>query len=199
MIQDAIEGGGSESIESSVYTRKSARRFINEDIETDDEESQVEEAPSSQRKNARVSELKREKNNVTNKGSLIDTRKSAERVEFTQDDDEDDITEDSQLFENATSIKSKFQKIDVPKAKKFASSLKEKSPVPNNNNSNNNTFGRTAWTLDEEGAFIAGVKKHGKGNWSSILDDREFSSTLSKRTNINLKDKYRNMEKKGLF
>lgn len=49
------------------------------------------------------------------------------------------------------------------------------------------------WNSDEEAALRAGVAKHGVGNWRTILKDPEFSSTLRYRSNVDLKDKWRNI------
>ncbi|CAL9218936.1 unnamed protein product [Arabidopsis halleri] len=51
------------------------------------------------------------------------------------------------------------------------------------------------WTVEEEEALLAGIAKHGSGKWSNIVDDPEFAAQLLNRTNINLKDKWRNMKK----
>jgi len=40
-----------------------------------------------------------------------------------------------------------------------------------------------------------GVKKYGPGNWSIILKDKEFNEKLQKRSNVNMKDKWREMKK----
>ncbi|KAL8234670.1 hypothetical protein R6Q59_020770 [Mikania micrantha] len=49
------------------------------------------------------------------------------------------------------------------------------------------------WTSEEEAALKAGVVKHGAGKWRTILKDPEFSSVLYLRSNVDLKDKWRNM------
>ncbi|KAK8654720.1 hypothetical protein V6N13_107322 [Hibiscus sabdariffa] len=49
------------------------------------------------------------------------------------------------------------------------------------------------WTAEEEEALRAGVAKYGKGNWKLIQRDPEFSPFLSARSNIDLKDKWRNL------
>ncbi|CAI0385550.1 unnamed protein product [Linum tenue] len=49
------------------------------------------------------------------------------------------------------------------------------------------------WTADEEAALKAGVIKHGAGKWRTILKDPEYSSVLYLRSNVDLKDKWRNM------
>ncbi|KAF5206939.1 Telomere repeat-binding factor [Thalictrum thalictroides] len=50
------------------------------------------------------------------------------------------------------------------------------------------------WTSEEEAALHAGIIKHGVGKWRMILKDPEFSSILSLRSNMNLKDKFRNLD-----
>lgn len=49
------------------------------------------------------------------------------------------------------------------------------------------------WTSEEEAALKAGVIKHGAGKWRTILMDPEFSTILHLRSNVDLKDKWRNM------
>ncbi|XP_028782027.1 telomere repeat-binding factor 1-like isoform X1 [Neltuma alba] len=49
------------------------------------------------------------------------------------------------------------------------------------------------WTQEEEAALKAGVVKHGVGKWRTILKDPEFSSVLYLRSNVDLKDKWRNL------
>uniref|UniRef100_A0A1J3D3F7 MYB transcription factor n=1 Tax=Noccaea caerulescens TaxID=107243 RepID=A0A1J3D3F7_NOCCA len=49
------------------------------------------------------------------------------------------------------------------------------------------------WTAEEEEALLAGIKKHGPGKWKNILRDPEFSDQLINRSNIDLKDKWRNL------
>ncbi|XP_051139481.1 telomere repeat-binding factor 1-like isoform X2 [Andrographis paniculata] len=49
------------------------------------------------------------------------------------------------------------------------------------------------WTPAEEAALKAGVLKHGPGKWRTILKDPQFSEVLYLRSNVDLKDKWRNM------
>ncbi|KAL6850216.1 hypothetical protein ACP4OV_020843 [Aristida adscensionis] len=49
------------------------------------------------------------------------------------------------------------------------------------------------WTAEEEEALRRGVLKHGAGKWRTIQKDPEFSPVLSSRSNIDLKDKWRNL------
>ncbi|XP_010244523.1 PREDICTED: single myb histone 5-like isoform X2 [Nelumbo nucifera] len=50
------------------------------------------------------------------------------------------------------------------------------------------------WTPEEEAALRAGIAKHGPGKWKIILRDPEFSHALASRSNVDLKDKYRNVK-----
>ncbi|XP_071706336.1 telomere repeat-binding factor 4 [Rutidosis leptorrhynchoides] len=49
------------------------------------------------------------------------------------------------------------------------------------------------WTPEEEEALRAGIAKHGTGKWKNIQKDPEFNHLLYSRSNIDLKDKWRNM------
>ncbi|MQL75090.1 hypothetical protein Taro_007478, partial [Colocasia esculenta] len=49
------------------------------------------------------------------------------------------------------------------------------------------------WRAEEEAALKAGVLKHGAGKWRTILKDPEFCNVLHLRSNVDLKDKWRNM------
>uniref|UniRef100_A0A1J3J3V5 MYB transcription factor n=1 Tax=Noccaea caerulescens TaxID=107243 RepID=A0A1J3J3V5_NOCCA len=53
------------------------------------------------------------------------------------------------------------------------------------------------WTVEEENALLAGIAKHGVGKWSEIVDDPVLSAQLAGRNNIQLKDKWRNIQKRG--
>ncbi|KAI7991726.1 Telomere repeat-binding factor 1 [Camellia lanceoleosa] len=48
-------------------------------------------------------------------------------------------------------------------------------------------------TKEAAAALRAGVVKHGAGKWRTILKDPEFSGVLHLRSNVDLKDKWRNM------
>ncbi|GMY34631.1 telomere repeat-binding factor 4 isoform X1 [Fagus crenata] len=49
------------------------------------------------------------------------------------------------------------------------------------------------WTAEEEEALLGGVAKHGPGKWKNILKDPDFAPFLTHRSNIDLKDKWRNL------
>ncbi|KAF5766998.1 putative transcription factor MYB-related family [Helianthus annuus] len=49
------------------------------------------------------------------------------------------------------------------------------------------------WTSEEEAALSAGVYKYGTGKWKDILNDHQFAHCLINRSNVDLKDKWRNL------
>ncbi|CAK9879866.1 unnamed protein product [Sphagnum jensenii] len=49
------------------------------------------------------------------------------------------------------------------------------------------------WTPEEEAALRAGVEKYGPGKWRAIQKDSKFGPCLTSRSNVDLKDKWRNM------
>ncbi|KAF8048595.1 hypothetical protein N665_2463s0003 [Sinapis alba] len=55
------------------------------------------------------------------------------------------------------------------------------------------------WTSQEETALKAGVLKHGTGKWRTILSDPEFTSILKSRSNVDLKDKWRNISVTAMY
>ncbi|KAK1363716.1 telomere repeat-binding factor 2-like [Heracleum sosnowskyi] len=53
--------------------------------------------------------------------------------------------------------------------------------------------GRIQWSAEEEAALKDGVTKYGVGKWRTILNDPNFSTALKVRSNVDLKDKWRNI------
>ncbi|KAI4364179.1 hypothetical protein MLD38_020307 [Melastoma candidum] len=49
------------------------------------------------------------------------------------------------------------------------------------------------WPKEEEEALRKGVAKHGTGKWKDIQRDPEFNKFLFSHSNIDLKDKWRNV------
>eukprot|EP00252_Welwitschia_mirabilis_P012015 TRINITY_DN2672_c0_g1_i5.p1 TRINITY_DN2672_c0_g1~~TRINITY_DN2672_c0_g1_i5.p1 ORF type:complete len:230 (-),score=31.61 TRINITY_DN2672_c0_g1_i5:432-1121(-) len=49
------------------------------------------------------------------------------------------------------------------------------------------------WTPEEEAALLEGVDKYGAGKWSEILRDPDLRVKLATRSNVDLKDKWRNI------
>lgn len=56
----------------------------------------------------------------------------------------------------------------------------------------NSTSSRIPFTWQESVNLVRGVEQYGKGAWADILSNFAFHS---KRTSVNLKDRYRTMEK----
>jgi hypothetical protein len=51
------------------------------------------------------------------------------------------------------------------------------------------------WTEEEAEALIQAVEVLGVGNWANMKKDDRFALALERRTNVMLKDKYRNLLK----
>lgn len=52
---------------------------------------------------------------------------------------------------------------------------------------------KTKWSTEEEEALRRGVKKYGPGKWRLIQKDANFGAILAARSNVDLKDKWRNL------
>eukprot|EP00898_Chlorokybus_atmophyticus_P000610 jgi/Chlat1/154/Chrsp1S00229 len=52
---------------------------------------------------------------------------------------------------------------------------------------------KSKWTAEEESALRQGVAKYGPGKWRAIQKDPKFGPALAERSNVDLKDKWRNM------
>lgn len=56
---------------------------------------------------------------------------------------------------------------------------------------------RVLWSDVENEAVKKGIRKYGKSSWVKIQRDKQFSTVLRKRTNVNIKDQYKTLEKQG--
>jgi len=52
---------------------------------------------------------------------------------------------------------------------------------------------KVRWTQEEEDALRKGVKDHGTGRWKHIKHDPKYKEVLNNRSNVDLKDKWRNI------
>lgn len=55
---------------------------------------------------------------------------------------------------------------------------------------------RQRWQVSEVEALIRGIQKYGKGKWKLIKTDPSLNIFLQKKTAVDLKDKWRNLEKR---
>jgi hypothetical protein len=107
-------------------------------------------------------------------------------------DDSDDDVEDSGDSDSS----SRRLKITTHKKQKFPAKLIANIPAVDASEPRH-TGGRLKWSVDEENALLEGVRTHGLGSWSIILEDPRFSGRLTHRSNVDIKDKYRNLSKKN--
>mmetsp|Transcript_5424 Transcript_5424/g.7849 ORF Transcript_5424/g.7849 Transcript_5424/m.7849 type:complete len:342 (-) Transcript_5424:183-1208(-) len=115
-------------------------------------------------------------------GGFLETKQSARRLEFNEDDLEVDDSEDSP---NGT-----YQLSDVPQKRIQTESVQERSPSYERKRKN-------GWTHEQKVAFKAAIADYGIGSWASIRDANEYRNYWSGKTNIQLKDLYRTMVKNG--
>lgn len=111
------------------------------------------------------------------KGTLYDKKPSAKHITFEDsDDDEDEGVHLSELPARA----------QIASAKKKPTPL---SPEPRGPNE------RLRFTDEEKRAIKEGILRYGVGQWSQIK--AEYGLILRNRTNVNIKDCYRTMVKRG--
>mmetsp|Transcript_31991 Transcript_31991/g.48342 ORF Transcript_31991/g.48342 Transcript_31991/m.48342 type:complete len:343 (+) Transcript_31991:40-1068(+) len=115
-------------------------------------------------------------------GRFLEAKQSARRLEF---DEEDLEVDDSEASPNGT-----YQLSDVPEAQVHSRSDHERSPSHSRKRKN-------GWTHEQKIAFKAAVADYGVGSWASIRDAKEYEAYWSGKSNVQLKDLYRTMQKKG--
>mmetsp|Transcript_16749 Transcript_16749/g.25148 ORF Transcript_16749/g.25148 Transcript_16749/m.25148 type:complete len:552 (-) Transcript_16749:122-1777(-) len=125
------------------------------------------------------------------KRRLIDSRVTSSTVDFG----ESDVDSEGESPEKLT----KRMRIEAIEKKKFPRELEGLSPVASPGTRKRYPEVRLRWSADEEEAFMEGIRKHGVGSWAEILQDPELSFRFCGRTNVNLKDKYRNLKKIGVL
>lgn len=130
-----------------------------------------------------ASPKERSRSKSATRKSLLNPEKPGKPVTW------EDSEEDSPVFN--TNVKQRYeddQKL-VDQSRKYPKKIVSKGargPIKKGGD-------RRRWTREEEERLLEGLRKHGPGNWKSILRDFDFGD----RTNVNLKDKWRNMQKAG--
>lgn len=147
--------------------------------------------------------------------------------EDDDDDDADDESEDDEevnaafqdamkravrsLADEKSPVKKETKKTPIKKAIEKKPVKKTKTPVKTpvktptrksktpakSTPTNTPKWTKRPWTSEEEKILTAGVKRYGDGGWAQILQDDYFGPMLEGRTGVNLKDKWRNLKKKG--
>ena len=125
-----------------------------------------------------------------NRSSLMERHESAERIGWGETQDNYDLAKEDQsnLFENDGSNKG-IEKVVSLKRTKESSLL-----IPVTFTSVIRNRGRKRFSDKEVGNLIDGIRRFGR-DWRRILTNYEFDG----RTNVDLKDKARNLEKMGLL
>lgn len=126
---------------------------------------------------------------------LSTSRATSMTVDFSEDEDEDVESKINEKRQQLALQNKKFTKFP----KKLE--LNPASPAQNSNqevDAIHSNFNRVRWTSDEEDALLEGVEKYGTSAWANIRDDPELKHRFNCRTNMNLKDKFRNLQRKGV-
>lgn len=125
------------------------------------------------------------------KKTIIASRPTAQTVNFS----DSEIETASESTPQYTDTKSRFALVTLPKAN-FPKSIKSEKPA-----AATAVFAgpkqRVAWNIEEEQALIRGVTRYGEGKWKEILSDPELGPVFRERSNVQLKDKFRNMVSAG--
>jgi Myb-like DNA-binding domain len=155
------------------------------------------------------------------KRKLIDTRPSATLVDFEGEGDEieefADLNEgDSDFMPRKVSNIERLRTVQArPSPARLPDELRRKpqnarkassssalggarSIVPERQLDENGVRQRIPWSKEEERAVLDGHRRYdGQPNmWASILEDPSFRDILKNRTNVDIKDKYRNLMKR---
>eukprot|EP00536_Pseudo-nitzschia_multiseries_P003392 jgi/Psemu1/323002/estExt_fgenesh1_pg.C_520020 len=111
-------------------------------------------------------------------GRLLEKKETAERLDFTQSDDDDEVLPD---------VKRRIQ---------ISLRTSLSSPARHSKKSQEKSYeGRRLWSDVEKNAVIDGIIKFGIGNWATIK--RNEAVILRDRTSGQIKDCYRTMKKRG--
>jgi hypothetical protein len=124
------------------------------------------------------------------KSSLLEKKPSATEVEWTETDEGGDDSDTDEIEDSDEELK-----LNRAKSPKRFSPLRRASAAGRKRMSSPSRFRRKRWSDEEEQMLINGVKEYGEGKWAEILEHYGFSTM---RTNIDLKDKWRNLKKRGV-
>jgi len=163
--------------------------YDDDDDDDEDEEEQEEESGGedgsvegrSFTNNAEVNKHGRHRTAPGARGRMLDKKKSATRLGFTQsdneeiDDPEDEVLPTVRRRIQVTELSSPTKKIKKSQVKMYE--------------------GRRNWSDSEKKAVIDGVIRWGVGNWSQIKTNDAV--ILGNRTSGQIKDCYRTMKKRG--
>jgi len=142
-------------------------------------------SPKKKRKSPRKSPRKSQ---ARARGTMLDKKKSATQLNFTQEEEEEIDSEDIDDPDQEDEVLS-----DVKKRAKIASP----SPSKKRKSQQKMYEGRKTWTDAEKNAVIEGISRFGAGKWAQIKS--EYCVTLKFRTSGQIKDCYRTLKKRGEF
>jgi hypothetical protein len=134
-------------------------------------------------------------------------RKSVFTIDDTDaDDDNCDDDEDDDDYQCKKVGRTRTRSSKVRKRMDLSGSLKTYAkpkyytvppPDPGYFDDKGNVIHKHLWSENETNALVAGVRKFGIGKWQTIKN--EYGDILRNRNNVQLKDKWRVLERKGML
>ena len=82
---------------------------------------------------------------------------------------------------------------DLSNSKSKNASLNKKKSHHKKTNQNHTPMSKKTWSENETIKLVLGVEVYGKGQWARIKV--EYKAEFKDRTTVNMKDKYRNLER----
>ena len=174
-LNETVEDPLSEVLAAATGARRNQKRKqwepnLSESESQDDEES----SDNIDEEDQVVMKKKKHKRSSVARGTMLDKKKSATRLTFTpeKEDDSEDIEEPIEEDEVLPDVK-KRAKVASPSPKK---KLKSQQKMYE---------GRRVWTDEEKNAVIEGIRRFGLGKWAEIK--KEYFLTLKFRTSGQIK------------
>ena len=185
-VQDPLPG----VIAAATRVRKRSKRSEDNEDEDEDEDREIssEAVTKDKLQNTRKSfptksKRARKSRSPTAHGKLLEKKKSAISLEFTQEEEE--ISEPEESDEDV-----------LPQMEKHASAVKSPSSAQKRKKSQEKMYeGRRMWIDIEKNCIKEGIQNHGLGKWALIKN--ENSTILRHRTSGQIKDCFRTMKKRG--
>lgn len=185
-VQDPLPG----VIAAATRVRKRSKRSEDNEDEDEDEDREIsseavtkDKLQNKRKSSPTKSKRARKSRSPTAHGKLLEKKKSAISLEFTQEEEEMSEPEDS-------------DEDVLPQMEKHASAVTSPSSAQKRKKSQEKMYeGRRMWIDIEKNCIKEGIQNHGLGKWALIKN--ENSTILRHRTSGQIKDCFRTMKKRG--
>ena len=185
-VQDPLPG----VIAAATRVRKRLKRSEDNEDEDEDEDREIsseavtkDKLQNKRKSSPTKSKRARKSRSPTAHGKLLEKKKSAISLEFTQEEEE--MSEPEESDEDV-----------LPQMEKHASAVTSPSSAQKRKKSQEKMYeGRRMWIDIEKNCIKEGIQNHGLGKWALIKN--ENSTILRHRTSGQIKDCFRTMKKRG--